>query len=363
MKKKVILIRSRAFDPAIFKLANTLYNNGLEVQILTWDRGNDFKDDYPYKVHKFGLKAPYDRWYALFYWPFWWIYEFYILLKDDSPIIHATDFDTIIPAVLAKIFKKKLLYYTLYDFYADNSPPFIPQVFKRFLASLEKYFIGFTDYLFLVDQSRINQVKGCKIKNLEFIYNSPPDTYRKMDSQKDEKIIFYAGLLDRSRGLEYVLDVLNDIKDIKLIIAGYGPCKTLIEELSKDNQNINYVGYLNYDEVINNSLKADVLFAFYDPEISNNIYASPNKLFEAMMCKKPIIMNWEINSSKIVDEENCGILVPYGNKENLKKAINELLEDSKLREELGANGRNAYDTKYSWKIMEERLLKAYNYFS
>ena len=41
----------------------------------------------------------------------------------------------------------------------------------------------------------------------------------------------------------------------------------------------------------------------------------------------------------------------------LKNAIIQL-KDPNLRNELGLNGRKAYENRYSWKIMEKRLLDA-----
>ena len=111
--------------------------------------------------------------------------------------------------------------------------------------------------------------------------------------------------------------------------------------------------------MIANSLNADILFAFYDPQIPANRYASPNKLFEAMMCGKPIITNAETTATKIVETENCGVVVPYGDVEAIKDTILKLKNNADLRERLGKNGRRAYEERYGWGIMEERLLKAY----
>lgn len=63
--------------------------------------------------------------------------------------------------------------------------------------------------------------------------------------------------------------------------------------------------------------------------------------------------------AEIVREENCGIVVPYGDADAIKHAILTLKNDPTLCKHLGENGRNAYETKYSWEIMEERLLEIY----
>lgn len=88
---RVILTRSRSIDSAVFKLAETLSKNGHKVTLLIWDRQNDFKmEKEMYNVHKFSLKAPYDKLTALFYLPFWWIYEFYFYFPTKQMLfMHA----------------------------------------------------------------------------------------------------------------------------------------------------------------------------------------------------------------------------------------------------------------------------------
>jgi glycosyltransferase involved in cell wall biosynthesis len=78
-----------------------------------------------------------------------------------------------------------------------------------------------------------------------------------------------------------------------------------------------------------------------------------------MMCGKPIIVNDHTSMSDIVREEKCGLIVSYGDVNSIKDAIVKLRNDLALREELGNNGRLAYEQKYSWKIMEKRLLAVY----
>jgi glycosyltransferase involved in cell wall biosynthesis len=62
----------------------------------------------------------------------------------------------------------------------------------------------------------------------------------------------------------------------------------------------------------------------------------------------------------IVREEQCGITVPYGDVEALKKAIVQLKNDKGLREQLGENGRRAFVSKYNWDLMEKELVSLYS---
>lgn len=362
---KVALVRSPAIDPAVNKVARALAHGGYAVDLLVWSRegrGKENDEGNCYHIHRFSLKAPYYKPSLLFYYPIWWLYEFLFLLRSGANVIHACDFDTLIPAILVKVIKRTKLCYTIYDFYADILPEQVPGAIRKCAASIEKFGIRFTDILFLIDETRYEQVRGAKINRLEYIYNSPEDCFdAKTKLEHSSKIsIFYAGYLDKSRGLEEMINAAGELDDIKLTIAGTGPSRDIIEHHLAKLHNLQYLGQIPYEEVIANSLNADILFAFYEPEIPSNKYASPNKLFEAMMCAKPIIVNEGTTASKIVAEEKCGLIVPYGDVEAIREAILRLRNDPELRRKLGENGRKAYENHYSWDIMRNRLINAYH---
>jgi len=122
-----------------------------------------------------------------------------------------------------------------------------------------------------------------------------------------------------------------------------------------------YLTFTPHDKIIEETQKADVIFSFYDPKIPNNRYASPNKLFEAMMCGKPILVNSDTSMAKIVSLNKCGLIIEYGNEEELKNNLLKLIEDKELLKNLGLNARKTYENKYNWTIMEKRLINAYKH--
>jgi glycosyltransferase involved in cell wall biosynthesis len=363
---RVTVVRSRAIDPAVNKIAKALSEHGHNVKLLVWDRTCDAASNTQlYLTHTIKLKAPHDKFGVMFYLPLWWFREFFFLLKDDSEVLHVCDLDTLLPAILVKLIKRVKLCYTIYDFYADNLPSTVPHFLRKSIAVLERLCIGFTDILFLVDERRYEQVEGSKIHMLVYIYNSAPDVCPHANLPQrvratSETTILYAGLIHKSRGLEYLIKAISELNNVQLVLAGKGPFLGYLEgHFGFRDNGVRYIGQISYEEVIRRTMEADILVAFYDPSIPNNRYASPNKLFEAMMCGKPIIINSETSASQIVREENSGLVVPYGDVEALKDAIATLSDAPQLAEALGQNGRRAYETKYGWPIMEKRLIQSY----
>ncbi|HIE16940.1 MAG TPA: glycosyltransferase, partial [Dehalococcoidia bacterium] len=84
----------------------------------------------------------------------------------------------------------------------------------------------------------------------------------------------------------------------------------------------------------------------------------PNKLFEAMVCGRPIICTKGTYSGDFVEQEEIGLAVEC-NVEALKEAIIRLRDDPELRERLGRNALRAAISRYNWQNQEKRLLELY----
>lgn len=280
-------------------------------------------------------------------------------MQNKYSIIHACDFDTIIPAFLFSKIRRVPLFYTIYDYYSANIPDNL-KIFKKFISTLEDYFISSADCVFVVDQNRLEQIKRCKINDVAVINNSPLDVPLVNLTADHDFTIFYAGALSKSRGIEMLLELAKRMPDVQLSIAGSGTEESKVKDAMKKCNNIQFLGQIPYQKVIACSLQADVLIALYDPRIENHKFASPNKLFEAMMLSKPIITSDNKSLENYICDEKCGITVRYGYIDNLLGAVLQLKQSHELCQNLGQNGRNAYERKYSWDIMKDRLLLKYD---
>jgi glycosyltransferase involved in cell wall biosynthesis len=367
---RIILVRSRAIDQAVYKLADALGRGGHSVTLLVWDRSGDtdFESSGNCSVRKFSLGAPHDTPLVLLYLPLWWLYEFAFLMRSDCEVIHACDLDTLIMAIPVKLIRKVKLNYSIFDFYANNLPSggfsILRRMIRESIGSMEKRGIGFTDVLFLADESRLHEIDGARTRQVVYIYNSPPDWMAKANrvrrNQSDFVRVFYAGILVRSRGIDHMIAALSSLEGVELVIGGIGPESDKIRRAAHQSKNIRYLGWIpSYEEVIEHTMNADILFRFSSPDLPKTKYESPNKLFEAMMCGKPVIVTDGSSMSEIVRNEKCGIVVEYGDLTEIREAVMMLKSDQTLRETLGGNGRIAYESKYSWDIMEKRLLVAY----
>jgi len=363
---KVLFIRCHHNSSRVFKEAKSVSKHGYDVDLFLWNRDTNntkITTEKYYNKYEYGLKAPYGKYRLFFFWIIWWNAIFHYLMKNQYDIVHVCGFDSYIPAILGK-FKGYRIIYDIFDFFGESMPASTPIILKKSISAFERYLIQFADAVIIVDEFRKEQLKKAKIGRLEIIMNCVSDEIENIFQKKDNRNVvfrvFYGGMLSRTRGLIQLIESIKDKQDIQLIIAGSGEDENMIKNIIKNLGNINFIGQITHKEALVQTYQADVIFAYYDPIIPNNKLASPNKLFEAMMCATPIIVNEETTMANIVKEEKCGVIVPYCDIPRLKSMLIQLKNNHEYCTILGKNGRIAFEKKYNWDIMEQRLVNLYH---
>ena len=367
--KRVILIRSHFPDNRLEKEAETLANNGYSVTQLVWDRGRMYSNNNEKNnIKKMKLKVQSGSFKVAFYLPLWWIFVIFQLIIRKWDIVHAADFDTYLPALIVSKIKRKPIVYDIFDFYAEMIEfPVFKELSRKIFGYIDKSLMKSADLIIIADESRIKQIGENANKNIVTIYNSPKDVIdQKNEFENDKFRIFFGGWVSKDKSIDKVILAVKDLENVDLTIMGFCDPWNYEQELERLSKNIDnvklFLKAVPHKKIIENTIKSDLIFAFYDPLIPNNKYASPNKLFEAMMCGKPIIVNDNTAMANIVRSENCGIVIPYGDIKSIKNSIIKLRDNTELYNKLASNARNAYEKKYNWPIMERKLFKAYTLF-
>jgi glycosyltransferase involved in cell wall biosynthesis len=330
------------------------------VLALGWDRG----EGVPNKsnlLDVFRWSAPYGytlRYLALL--PVFWTWIFIKLCAYRPKIIHACNLDTIIPCYAYKLLFRKKLIFDIHDRYAmtfiQRSRGFFFKNLYLVVNFVEENFANNADLVILVYGKILKTFKK-KPRNWIAIMVFPEDhmtNYSKVMSN-DFKLLF-TGHVRRGRGLDKLLGIIGDMKNIELLVMGRIEDKNLLKKIHKTS-NSKYVGFLDHKQLIDLELSANASIALYDLNLeTQHEYGMANKILEAMMCGLPVITNI---AHEIIKETGCGILVDYENVKQIKEAIISLRDNPELCTKLGENGRRAFLEKYNWMIMEEKLLKSY----
>ena len=367
-KKRVILIRTNLVDrdPWLAKEIDTLKRGGYAITLLGWDR--DCKASQPpqwetgdnYREIRLRLRAPWG-FKILPFLPIWWCFVFFRLTVERWDMAHAINFDSIIPAVVAAKLKRQPIIYEIFDVCVDRVA--LPRFLRQIGIYIDKIFMRLANAVIIANKAQEKELNGIPNSNAVEIYKPPPDYFKKLDAQgNDIFTILYAGVLYRRRhlNLDKVFQAIRNIDGVRLIIAGYGDQVRDIEQwVNQAEGKVKFIGKISYTEVLERTMTSDLLFALNAPIMPSVRYASCNKLFEAMMAHKPIIVSKGTAMADMVENENCGLVVDSNSVDEIRKAIVNLKESPQLCRQLGANGRRAYEEKYNREIMEQRLLTLY----
>ena len=368
--KRVIIIKTNLLDreTRVTKEIKALTNRGYLVTFLCWDRGfkvprSERKEagDFHREI-RLRLKAPMGG-KLLPFLPVWWCFVFFWLMVTKWDIAHAGMFASIPPVAIAGKLKRKPVIYEMIDIYEDEVSS--PKVIRKIWIRIDKLFMRLASSVILADELQIEELGGIPNSKVVAIYDSPPDVFGKPEithRKNDVFTLFFAGLLFsiKALNLDKIFTAIQDIEGVKIVIAGYGDLVEEIKEWSrKMPDKIQFLGEINHAEVLERSVNADLLFILRDPIVLVNKYICGSKVLEAMMCGTPILVNKGTSTANKVREENCGLVVDANIIEEIKEAIIKLRDNLELCEELGANGRKAYEQRYSCEIMERHLLNLY----
>ena len=175
------------------------------------------------------------------------------------------------------------------------------------------------------------------------------------------KQVCYVGGIAIIRGLREIVQAMELVNDsVRLQLCGKFSESDLEREVKK------YSGWANVDELgfldregVRATLARSVagLVTFYP--LPNHIDAQPNKMFEYMSAGIPVIASHFPLWREIIEGNDCGICVDPLNPQGIAEAINKLVTDPELAENLGSNGRKAVEKKYNWHNEETKLLNLY----
>lgn len=272
---------------------------------------------------------------------------------------HAFDLDAGFPALLAAKICRRPLVYHIADFYVDSRPG-IPGILKRLVRSLEFFVIAHAALTIICTEERIQQIAGSKPRKLIVVHNSPfcqpemlPNSYR-TDSRLH---LCYVGSLEENRFIKSAVEVVSQEPRVKLTLAGMNTLQDYVQDAANRYPNINYLGQVSYWEALKLYSTCDLMFAVYDPAVPNHRYSAPNKVYEAMMLGKLLIVAKNTGFDSLIEREGIGLSIDYS-QQAFKQALDYFLANPDMLKKMGKRARQVY-ARYSWSVMRERLLRAY----
>lgn len=360
---RVLFLRTDAcvFDPRIQKESASLNQAGYDVSVFGWDRKSEFAQEEVVNGVTYlrtRIPAPYGSKLLLFVLPLFWIRAALYIMDVHPDVVHACDWDALVPAILVKPFVRQKIVYDIFDNFADKITG-IPSIVRSLIRKIDHISMRCVDFVIVADDHRRSLLGNIASGSVGVIMNVPPENHFVTTSAEGRPVrVCYAGVIHEHRGLRLIAEATKGLDGIEVQFAGWIP-RTVDSDFIRSQAHIQYRGKLSYSESLELLSQSDIIMALYDPDLPINAMASSNKIYEAMSVKRPVITNMETTMARIIREEKCGCLISYGDVEGLRATIIRLRDNLEMRQRLGESGYKAFQEKYNWTIMEERLKNIY----
>jgi glycosyltransferase involved in cell wall biosynthesis len=246
-----------------------------------------------------------------------------------------------------KCYGKKYTYY----FYHFNLPGFIPGLLARNYTRLHVFMEKWT----LARADNVITISQFSKKSLESFYNGPIEVvYCTVDCQrfnpeldgsrirdkyglKDQPVILCVGQLIPSKGMHLLIEAFNRVKvdtpDAKLLIVGKAVFPDYLNKLR---------ALAGYSVIFAEDATDDEMPYYY---AACDVYATATlwegfniPLAEAQACGKPVVAFDTGPHPEVIEPGVTGILVTPGDIVALSGAVIKLLNDSGLKNVMGAHG-------------------------
>lgn len=386
---KIGMILEAPFPPDIRveKEAQTLAQAGHDVFVMAIrTEGDRQEEEYEnYKVYRFDLREHHflknisrDYRQLCFIDPVWKRGIDCFLEKYDIDVLHVHD----LPLVKTAFLVSKNYKIPIIADYHENFPAQVQALRRPRLSLRHRLYHSYgrwskyeeqmsrkVDGIIVVIQEykdhliREHGIPGDKIT---VVHNTPdPGMMTKVVRQRASSnafVISYIGSYGPHRGLDVVIrampEIVARIPKAKFVIVGKGRNLPELEGLARElnvSNSVEFIGWKDYSEIIPYFQNADVgVIPHHASEHTDSTV--PNKLFEYMYFKVPVMVSDRPPLRRIVEETEAGAVFKTNDASNFARKVLEIHRNSR---QYGESGHKAVMNQYNWQVDGEKLVRLY----
>jgi glycosyltransferase involved in cell wall biosynthesis len=238
---------------------------------------------------------------------------------------------------------------------------------RKYLTKVvERSLIRYVDHCIFVGRA-IEEwyIREYRLDSTTVLYNCPPrqeagktDYFREQFSiPSDQPIFLYQGLIGEGRGIRILVEAFAGLSGrAALVVMGYGALAEWVAEQAAQYKNIYYHPAVPPDRLLAYTGAADYGLSVIEATSKSYEYCMPNKLFEYVMARKPVLVSPTLEQSRFVTRHGIGEVAGSISPEGVRDAVLRLLGRAP------ASFKHALDRvrqDYCWERQEMKLEAAY----
>jgi len=151
--------------------------------------------------------------------------------------------------------------------------------------------------------------------------------------------VMYAGNVGFSQSLGMMIAAARQLPDIAFVINGDGAARQSLQDHATGISNIYFAPYQPIERLSEVLATGDIHVVPLRAGLAS--VSVPSKSYSILAASRPVLAAIDEGSEipKILAESGAGLSVPPDNENAFIEALRKLLNDQKLRESMGLNGR------------------------
>jgi glycosyltransferase involved in cell wall biosynthesis len=231
---------------------------------------------------------------------------------------------------------------------------------------IERLLLPGIKYAYTVSEPIAREYKEKYGINFKVIRNFPQKVHhepKRPDKLKcgPLRIIIYQGSLNPGRGLESMILAMKHLSNFRFQIFGDGPLRKKLERLVEDtniNDRVMFMGRKPFSELRAYTRQASLAVSLEENVGKNYVYALPNKLFDYIQARVPVLVSDLPEMKQIVEKYEAGMVSDTHDPERLAGIINEMMVNDEKRMIWKKNLKKA-SGELCWENERDKLLEIY----
>ena len=364
MSNRVLFIISHQPNPRFIKQINYFLDNGFEVSVIYFYREYlaDLNANIHDNVNMYLLdkieNGQYIKRIGIYLKS---MFKLKKLLKEIEPeTVILTNTDILLLLILNRI--KEYTHNIVMEISDLPSYTFGSSISSKLQRYLDKIFLGkYISKMIYTSPKFYEFYYQHEFKGQYFILENKPLATMlppRVEKRENKKIVIgIVGLLLYLKPYITLFEALKNRDDVEVHIYGKGTYQQEVESYANKYSNIKYFGVYNFFTDISTIYASlDIVYISYDTTLgdTNIKLALPNKLYEAIYFKVPIIATKDTYLAQRVEENNIGYVLECCNKSDIEKIIERYKSDKeRFTSSFGKISANEYMAENDYKKLIE----------
>jgi glycosyltransferase involved in cell wall biosynthesis len=351
-------------DQRVHRIISSLAKTGASVSLVGRKLRNSLPlDSRSYATHR--LRLLFEKGF-LFYAGFNIRLFLFLLFRRKIDILVSNDLDTLPANFLVSRLRGVNLVYDSHEYFTEVPELINRNMVRKFWLGIEKRIVPRLKIAYTVSPPIAEIYKYKYGVDFVTIHNYPLrqkniSPFRLPFITGGDKLLIYQGAVNIGRGLELLIDAVEEMEKVKFVIAGDGDIRKFLERKiaeKKLENKVFLIGKIPFNQLHDLTRQADAGVSMEEDTGLNYHFALPNKLFDYIHAGIPVMVSALPEMKKIVEKYKIGIIAESREKGHIREMLKILLFDEGKRV-FWKQGLKQAAEELCWENEESRLIEIF----